>query len=170
MVYDDYMEENDNQSTAVGIIIDEYQDLELYDDDWYNISLAAGENFSIDFDFNGYYSMVQIYDPLGNCLFNQTGYYSMYYMNQSVDLSGDYSIFVSISTFGIPTSYDMTLNILLDDNLEDNDEEGSASIIFLETPYTDLIMWDDDWYVISIAPIQRFMYIILHLLRKMCKS
>ncbi len=165
---DDVFEDNDTWNTAAQLplpafeVPDEYPDLALCDDDWYEIDVPAGVLLRVTIEFEddlGNLDMKLYEDPDGSYMDSSTGY-----GDQEVVVAQalvQTTFYVKVYSSGDENSYLMRVEHLQslcvgDDNLEPNDGEATAVQMDLPDPgpdeYTSLVlcMDNEDWYGFSL--------------------
>lgn len=151
---DDSYEENDLQTTAAAINPGNYFGLLCADDDWYNISVAAGATITVDTYFT--HSLgdldLQLYSPTG-LVNSSTSTSNHERVSYTAQVPGNHSIRVYRYNC-LFNNYNMTISVYTppasDDIYEENDFQYSASIMSPGN-YLNLMCMDDDWYNVSVT-------------------
>ncbi len=164
--YDDLFEENDVLGTGPYVTKGTtYNNLALRDDDYYNISLQAGDNISIRVgrgsNVPGQF-YIHLFDPDARLLQSQVVAYNSFYYSEDplnpltyvaevflpdVAVTGTYYLLVNKTADGAG-NYSLTLRDLPDDPLEPDDTIGGAVAVSKGDYYRDLQLYDDDYYSI----------------------
>ena len=122
---EDEFEENDNELSAYPLTIDNSYSAVSFDEDWYSIFFAEGENFS--FSLSGNYLRTTLIGPDASVLYNGSGYINHYCIDTQ---AGNYLIQVK-NTTNRAALYSFSFHGLVDDYYEDNaagqNDEASTS-------------------------------------------
>ncbi len=149
---DDIYEENDFPETPITIGPGNYEDLINIDDDWYNISVEAGEILWVKVEFqNSYisYLSLQLFDTnlysLNYSTYNRQFYHVSYYFEESQYVLIVVSIYYGFSAYTMNISSDP----LYDDSYEQNDLPETAAVL-MSGYYDNLKYYDNDYYNLTI--------------------
>lgn len=152
---DDLWEENDFQLQAPELVPNYYQNLVMNDNaDWYKIWVGQDDNLSV-------YLYSEPYANLTMNLYDQSGYWilnSSYLYDGAQELdfyNGNISQYYYIVITGEFAIYNLDIWInqdTIDDWAEENDFREEAQWLDINSYYTNLYQWDDDWFYVWLEP------------------
>ncbi|WP_371802234.1 hypothetical protein [Candidatus Lokiarchaeum ossiferum] len=152
---DDEFEPNDNREQAAWISGGYYPDLYQGNDDWYNISVAAGYVLEVELWFNGSSNDIdfELYNSLGGPIggsYSVTDYESFIFHNLQESQT------LSLRVYGNNNFQPYTMNVNIypdsDDWMEENDYSTQACFLGLPFEGKNLRNFDDDWYEFHLEP------------------
>ncbi len=154
-IMDDGFENNDDISTATTVVKGSFDNLMLADTDCYNISLTAGENLTAQVALttgNGYFD-VGLYAPNGTELQSRRSFSKGTLGNivlRNALTAGLYSIKITQQSTYYWGNYSLLLADANDDIFEDNDGFATAADLTKGEDYTNLALFDADFYNITL--------------------
>ncbi len=175
---DDWMEENDEFSSAWWIDPNEYHDLKIvdYDEDWFRFYLNYDDFVEVHFYFNDFDGNLELelYDPSNNF---EVGSYSSVgdeFISFTADESGDWRIRVyrvsGDSNIQVNYNLELKVNGMMggDDPYEFNNYHHEAydlhddEYTWLSDIHGPAVQGDDDWYMIHVT--YGFQHLIVNLM------
>ncbi len=151
---DDPNEYNDEIGCATPIAKgDHFASLALYDEDYYSIALATGQNLSLYFSRSSSSGsfFAFLYGPDRQSLVQTLNLTSMSIGNLIFFASADGPYYLKVNgTFGGGYNYSISLGDALDDALEFNNLVTTASLLVNGSTYSDLYFRDVDYYNITL--------------------
>jgi hypothetical protein len=143
-VIDDYLGENDNFSTAMSLNW-EYYNFIQGDDDWYRISVQDSYELKVwlFYDDGITWMELELYDDSEMFLDSSQSYISL------VNTNGNRDYYFRVYGNNDSAEYNLDLQTNLynpDDWAEDNDDQYNAYWLNYNSYYSDLNLYDNDWY------------------------
>jgi len=158
---DDGLEENDTCSTAPPLTAGTYPNLQICsgDDDYYAVDLEAGETIRATITFLNFGGDLDMYLVGPGCrtrLRSSTSNLNFERIEYTTVAAATYTL--QVFGFGqAENSYDLDLEVLppgagcVDDNLEENDTCGRATLVTPDIyPNLQICRGDDDWFGVNV--------------------